>query len=97
MTDVKTVATARRRSLRKWNRVRVFCNDLFNEIDKSCGFCDHGIYLSIKDEGLGRCDKCVVGERCKTIQTTTSNLEDKMIKLIDETITFLEDMDVKEK
>ena len=97
MTDVKTVATARRRSLIKWSRVKVFFTDLFNEIDTSCGFCDLGVYLSKKEEGRERCDNCVVVERCKMIQETSSNLEDKMTKLIEDTLEFLEDMDVKEK
>lgn len=94
--DVKTVATARNMSLIKWNRAKGFNADLFNEIDKSCGFCDLGDYLG-KPKKMWKCDVCPVRVRCSKIQGESSNLEEKMIELIDETIKFLEDMDVNPK
>jgi len=95
--DVKTVATARRRSLIKWNRIKNFSRDLFNEIETSCGFCELGTYLSKKDEIHGRCHSCGVKTRCEAILEVTKKMEITLEKMINETIQFLEDMDVKEK
>lgn len=94
--DVKTVAKARRMSLIKWERVKAFSRDLINEIDKSCGFCELMSYLA-GEESLGRCDRCVVNERCQKIQKEASKIEEKLENMIKGTIQFLDEMDVTEK
>lgn len=96
--EVKTVAMARRMSLIKWNRIRGFSRDLFNEIDTSCGFCNLARQLAEKEKGrVEKCDHCQVDTRCHAIQDVSGDIEDKLMKMIEGTISFLEDMDVTEK
>lgn len=90
---VDTVAQARDLSLKKWKRVRLYGNDLFNEIDVRCAFCMLGSSQSGK---LNKCSDCVVRTRCNKIMSVMSDLHAKIDKVIDDTIIFLEEMDVSE-
>lgn len=99
LPEVKTVAKARGMSLVKWRKIHELASVLFNEIDSSCGFCQLGRYRA-KGKGLtyvAKCDHCGVEKRCQKIMTEAGKLEEKLFELIDETITFLQDMDVTEK
>lgn len=87
-SQVKTIEQAFKASLGKWNRIRYFSNDLFNEIDASCGFCDYTRTYS--DTGNRKdCNDCPVNKRCAKIQETASEIGMMLEELINSTISFL--------
>ena len=94
---VSTVKQARILSLRKWDNVCILLDTFFDEIDRSCGFCELGRYRSHvqRQSGMG-CQFCGVRDRCKQIQSTASDLETQMRDLVTKTIKYLEDMKVIE-
>ena len=99
MTDpdiIDTLKKARDLSLKKWERVRTLAEELFDEIDKSCGFCHYGMGRVKQCMIESRCDLCTVEPRCKTINSKISEIQNDLGTVIGSTLTFLYKMDVDE-
>lgn len=97
LPEVKTIAKARALSLIKWKKVRVLSGRVFNELDSACGFCYLGRGRATEKAHWDKCAHCGVDKQCEKILKKGNKLEEKLFELIDETITFLQDMDVTEK
>ena len=99
MTDpdiIDTLKKARDLSLKKWERVRTLAEELFDEIDISCGFCHYGMGRVKQWRIESRCDLCTVAPRCRKIQSELSEIQNDLDNVIGSTLTFLYEMDVSE-
>ena len=83
-----TIEAAFKTSLLKWERVKLFSNDLFTEIDRNCGFCEYTRSLS-ETELRKNCDECPVQTRCDKITDALPEMQEKINELINSAISFL--------
>lgn len=94
LPTVKTIAEAKKMSLKKWRKIHTMAIKLFNELDSACGFCYLGRDRATEKAHWDKCAHCGVDKQCEKILKKGNHLEEKLIDLIDKTILFIKNQEI---